>query len=155
MISWGPFQPCNSTILWFSENWPPYPDVHVNVQYLGADVLMDTLCGSWWLKRSRLSGLRALWWEKFLWMCDALCIFFLFQKQIPSTPSVACLVFGFAGHPYGRLVYSERYPAYLLSLVIILVFVLYLASSVTWIAVVFPCFLLATTCCSYIYVKYL
>lgn len=68
-------------------------------------------------------------------MPDVLCSLLLSKKGIPSAPNVAYLVFGFASHPSGILVYSAGYPANLVFLVIIMVFVLYLASSVIWVAV--------------------
>lgn len=123
---------------------PLYFKWAVSVQYQGADVPVVLVLGSWWLRRSKLSGLTALWWRKFLRMPDVFCSLLLSQKGIPSAPSAAYLVFGFASHPSGILVYSAGYPAHLLFLVLIVVFVLYLASFVTWVAVYM--FSMHTTC---------
>ena len=145
---------------------PLYPELAVSMQYHGADAPVAAVLSGWWLRRSRWSGLRALLWVKFLWMPDAFCSLLLSQKGIPSAPKAAYLGFGFASHPSLILVYSVGYPAYLLSLVLILFFVLDLANSVTWVAVFMfshPSYLqlhkflftLWWTHCSHTYMKYL
>lgn len=136
------------------------------MQYRGPDAPVAAVLSGWCLRRSAWSGVRVLLRVKFLWMPDAFCSLLLSQKGIPSAPSAAYLVFGFASHPSLILVYSVGYPAYLLCLVLFLFFVLYLANSVTWVAVYMFShtsylqlhkflFTLQWTHCSYTSIKYL
>jgi len=114
---------------------PLHPELAVSMQYHGADAPVAAALSGWWPRRSGCSGLRALSGVKFLQMSDAFCSLFLSQRGIPSAASTAHLFFGFASHPSQILVYSVGYPAYLLSLVLIMFFALYLAHSVTLAAV--------------------